>query len=238
MKKLVLFLFLGFMGAVSYFGGKPSGFAFFSEEKAVVKKISAVKPKNFYSDRKTIRRASFHENENFSFFKVLNDPSLSAMMGLNGEVLTSHSSRPVKTFVKNTSFREPASSIRVDRNDSYKAAAAIIPFKSKKTISHRKRRPVDLSRAGRRIDRGSPAVLPFVVQVSSFRRRERAEVLRGLLASKGYASFIGKTELPGNRGIWHRVYIGRYGDRAGAERDAAKFLKKEKRQAMVVRRSG
>lgn len=217
------------MGAVSYFGGKPPGFAFFSEEKAAVKKISAVKPKNFYSDRKTIQRASFHENENFSFFKVLNDPSLSAMMGLNGEVLTSHSSRPVKTFVKNTSFRKPvpASPIRVDRNDSYK---------SKKTISHRKRRPVDLSRAGRRIDRDSPAVSPFVVQVSSFRRRERAEVLRGLLAGKGYASFIGKTELPG--GIWHRVYIGRYGDRAGAERDAAKFLKKEKRQAMVVRRSG
>ena len=242
MKKLFFFLFLGSIGAALYFGGNHElgGLTFFSTEKGPAKKVSAVKPKNFYKDRKTHGGGSSYGNENFSFFKVLNDPSLDVIVGLNGEVINAHRSRPVRASVETASIREPVPALpnRVAGNNSYKTVPTIIPFQPKKTVSRPGPEPVEVKNADSKTIVELPTVSNYAVQVSSFKLWERAETLRDHLAGKGYASFIGKTELPDNQGTWHRVYIGRYRDRAGAERDAAKFLREEKRPAMVVRRTG
>jgi cell division protein FtsN len=83
-----------------------------------------------------------------------------------------------------------------------------------------------------------PATVSYIVQVSSFRTIERAETLKADLEKKGYASFIGQTILPNNKGTWYRVNIGRYLNHAGAEMAATKYYKKEKHKAMVIRKSG
>ena len=81
-------------------------------------------------------------------------------------------------------------------------------------------------------------MVSFVVQVSSFRKMQYAEVLRGALERKGYPAFIGKTVLPDNKGTWYRVHIGRYLDHAGAEMAAKRYHREENRRAMVIRQSG
>ncbi len=87
-------------------------------------------------------------------------------------------------------------------------------------------------------DPSSSKIVSYVVQVSSFRQLQRAEEQRGALGKKGYASFIGKTELPDNKGTWYRVYIGRYFNHAGAEMAAERFYREENRKAMVIRQTG
>jgi len=84
----------------------------------------------------------------------------------------------------------------------------------------------------------SGTLVSYVVQVGSFRQWQRAEVFRSALEKKGYASFIGKTELPGNKGTWYRVNIGAYLDHTGAKRAAMKYYRKENQKAMVTRQSG
>lgn len=87
------------------------------------------------------------------------------------------------------------------------------------------------------IDQSLLGITSYVVQVSSFRQKQQAEALKVTLGKKGYAAFIGKIGLSGNKGTWYRVYIGRYFNHAGAEMAAAKFYREENRQAMVVQQS-
>ena len=242
-KKILIFLMIGISGAGFYLYGTHAleSFTFFSPDvHRVEKKISVVKPKKFYSDRRSFRGLSAYKNENFSFFRVLNDPSMSKMVGLNGNVFKKHQFFPVKTRLEKASFNKPFSVpiIRVDKNNEYKTVPTITPIKVKKTISQHKGEPVQSIRAESRRIAGQdfPVFHPYAVQVSSFRQLERANGLKGILAKRGYASFIGKTKLPNNKGTWHRVYIGRYLDRAGAEVAAAKVQREEKLQAMVILR--
>ncbi|MCH8311997.1 MAG: SPOR domain-containing protein [Nitrospinae bacterium] len=84
----------------------------------------------------------------------------------------------------------------------------------------------------------SGTLVSYVVQVSAFRQWQHAQSLKAALGEKGYAAFIGKIELPENKGTWYRVYIGRYFNQAGAKMAAARFYREENRQAMVIRQTG
>ncbi|GJL80197.1 MAG: hypothetical protein NPINA01_31860 [Nitrospinaceae bacterium] len=292
MRRFLTFLTLSFAGAGLYFAGiyALDRFTFFEPEvHPVVKKISVVKPKNFYSDRKAFRQAVTNANEDFTFFKVLNDPSMSKMVGLDGEVFKKHSSaKPVKNEkaykqypsspvskmagLDGKVFKKHPSAKPVKNEKAYKIYQSSPVRAGKEEIHRKKVTPVAPPRVEKRavrtvatsnttfeiqkafqeiesigLKKAEPkksvaqelsTFLSYVVQVSSFRDFERAEALRSVLASKGYASFVGKTVLPNNKGTWHRVYIGRYLDRAGAESAAANFQRAEKRPAMVIRQAG
>ncbi len=235
--KIIIFLILGIAGAgalVATHVLDPLPF-FAPEVHRIEKKISVVKPKNFGVERKRIRKAALYGNENFSFFAVLNDPSMSKMVGLEGKVYRTHQvkTRPVRIQPAKIITAPP---IRVEKREVKKETAPSRPPQSKQTFSQVK--PVELKKAesAKKTEQDLTAFQAYAVQVSSFRKLERAEMLKGNLAKKGYAPFIGKTELPDNRGTWYRVYLGRYLDRAGANVAAARVQREENLQAMVIKR--
>jgi cell division septation protein DedD len=70
--------------------------------------------------------------------------------------------------------------------------------------------------------------------VASFRDRARAEAYKKELVEKGYPyPRILKTEIP-DRGIWHRVRIGRCESKADAERIAKEIQKLERLEPQVI----
>lgn len=243
------------------------------------KKISAVKPKSFYSKRKTSNEDPGFTSDQYSFFPVLNDPSLSKMVGLNGKIIEKYGSSPPP--VRKARFEEktqrktsaPVAPARIAKASRKIALPPIQPTRLHKVVAEPKkidtprlkisapqispsrrsqvkletrkievkkiavnRKPAELFKKVESLS--FPEIVSFVVQVSAFRQGDQAEALRNALGRKGYAAFIGKTELPGNGGAWHRVYIGRYFNQAGAERAAERFFREENRKAVVVRQSG
>lgn len=233
-----MFLILGIAGAgilVATHALDP--FPFFAPKvHRIEKKISVVKPKNFGVERKKIRTAALYGKENFSFFTVLNDPSMSKMVGLEGKVYRTYQTHQVKSPPAKIQPTKviAAPPIRVKKREVKKAVVPIRPPQSKQTTV--KAEPVENKKVVKTPEQDLSAFQAYAVQVSSFRQLERAEMLKGELVKKGYASFIGKTELPGNKGIWYRVYLGRYLDRAGADVAAARVQREERLQAMVIKR--
>ncbi len=75
----------------------------------------------------------------------------------------------------------------------------------------------------------------YLVQAASFRQAEDANALREGLAKKGYATFTEKADL-GEKGVWHRVFIGPFPDSTLAGQAAARLQAEEKLSGMVRRR--
>jgi hypothetical protein len=278
-KKAVIILTLSCVVGVGLFlrgADIADSFAFFNSEfHQVTKKKNLVKPKSFYSKRRS--RVADFKYEQLSFFPVLNDPSLNKVMGLNGRVINkiNYSPPPARVFQPRKKIRKkpsvPVSSTPIEKTvlktvpldiasvepEKLAKVARLEPSLSVSQIlkdfpilsSHggnmsgstlAKSGPVLLKRAkeSKTANNSLSEMVSFVVQVSSFRKMQHAEVLRGALQKKGYAAFIGKTELPNNKGTWYRVNVGRYLDRAGAEMAAAKYYREENKRAMVIRQSG
>jgi len=76
----------------------------------------------------------------------------------------------------------------------------------------------------------------YLVQVSSFRELHGARALKNRLSKNGYPSFVREAVIP-DKGMWYRVYLGRYPDRESAL-FAAESAKINERLSAVVRRTG
>ena len=279
-QKTIIILLLGCTGGAGLFLGDAEigdSFAFFNsgDQPPVMKKKNLVKPKSFYSKRKS--RVTDFKYDQLSFVPVLNDSSLSKMMGLNGQVIKKINYSPPSVRVSSPAKKirkkipAPVSPVRIEKADLKLTSSAKAPAVPKKIeIVARRETTKSVSQilkefpilfaggetgAGKvlaastpvfaisseplkKVEDPLPEKFSFVVQVSSFRTMQRAEVLRDALGKKGYASFIGKTALPDNKGTWYRVNIGRYQDHAGAKMAATKYYKLESRKAMVIRKSG
>jgi cell division septation protein DedD len=72
----------------------------------------------------------------------------------------------------------------------------------------------------------------YTVQVSAVKDAQRAARLVAELRKKGFRAYQIRTEVPGN-GVWYRVRVGAFSDRASADKMAGK-LKVAKYGAMVV----
>jgi DedD protein len=75
----------------------------------------------------------------------------------------------------------------------------------------------------------------FTIQVSSFRSMDQASELKGRLSKKGYAAYVQSVDL-NDKGTWHRVRIGSYRDKDGAERVASDLRSRESLPATVMKR--
>jgi cell division septation protein DedD len=69
--------------------------------------------------------------------------------------------------------------------------------------------------------------------VLSVKEAERAERSLRELLRKGIPAFIERADL-GNRGVWHRVRVGRFWTRTSAERTLQELRRKAVRGASVV----
>ncbi len=76
----------------------------------------------------------------------------------------------------------------------------------------------------------------FTVQVSSLRSPSNAEALRTRLARRGYEAYVEKVNLA-DKGLFHRVRVGPFKTRAGAQRVARRLKEVENlKEAVVARR--
>ena len=75
----------------------------------------------------------------------------------------------------------------------------------------------------------------YTIQVSSFRSMEQASELKGRLSKKGYAAYVQSVDL-NDKGTWHRVRVGNYRDKEGAERVAGDLRGQESLPATVMKR--
>lgn len=75
----------------------------------------------------------------------------------------------------------------------------------------------------------------YTIQVSSFRSVDQASELKGRLSKKGYAAYVQSVDLS-DKGTWHRVRIGNYRDKEGAERVAGNLRSQESLPATVMKR--
>jgi cell division septation protein DedD len=77
----------------------------------------------------------------------------------------------------------------------------------------------------------------YSVQVGSFRAREEAEQLRHRLTQKGYPVWVQPSIVTG-QGIWYRVRVGHFPDRATADRAAQRLASQERVSIMVTAEPG
>jgi len=79
-----------------------------------------------------------------------------------------------------------------------------------------------------------PGASFYTVQVGSFRRDTDAQRLQQQLAQKGYAARLLSITLPG-KGLWHRVRIGTFAERAEANEMAQRLRRQENLTGLVTR---
>jgi DedD protein len=75
----------------------------------------------------------------------------------------------------------------------------------------------------------------YTIQVSSFQSMDQANELKDRLSKKGYAAYVQSVALS-DKGTWHRVRIGNYRDKDGAERVAGDLRSRESLPATVMKR--
>jgi len=78
-----------------------------------------------------------------------------------------------------------------------------------------------------------PGASFYTVQVGSFRRDTDAQRLQQQLAQKGYAARLLSISLPG-KGLWHRVRIGTFAERAEANEMAQRLRRQENLTVLVT----
>ena len=109
-----------------------------SQFQQIEKKKNIPKPKSFYSNRKTSNYFTGSTIEQFSFFSVLNDPSLNKIVGLNGEIIKKYDSSPapVKKIQSSQKIHRkkstPVSPVQIKKASSKIAVPHLSPFLPRK----------------------------------------------------------------------------------------------------------
>ncbi len=212
--RLLFVLILGMASAAGlHFSGIISEF----QENAVSpKKLRAVKPEFI---RKKVEEPVSSKLD-YTFFKTLNDPTMTQYVDLNGRlmptVLSPEKSAVVSAKIKastppaeKTAKFEPVAKPEIKQNP--KSTTSVIP------------------------EIKEP--LRYAVQVSSFRDEARAGALKMHLQENGFDAFLMQTELVDHGGTWHRVFLGMYVDEQKAQEAAHLARSEYQLDAVVVRKT-
>jgi len=73
-----------------------------------------------------------------------------------------------------------------------------------------------------------------MIQVASYRKREKAQEFLRTLGDSGYAGTVVQADL-GPRGVWHRVRLGPFGSTAGAKKALAALRDEKNLKGFIVR---
>ena len=206
MKFVLVIIFVAGSLAGLHFSGIVNKF----QESNSPKKVRAVKPESI---RKKLKEPPPNKPV-YTFFETLNDSTMTQYVDLNGKLTPTSLSPGEKTQPKAKVATHPV-------NKKAKLNPVTKPEKRKE--------PNSVSKASEIKVKGH-----FVVQVSSFRDKTRAESLRSRLRKSGFDAFLTQTELAEQGGTWHRVFLGRYVDEHKAL-EAANLAKSKHRLNAVVR---
>ena len=74
--------------------------------------------------------------------------------------------------------------------------------------------------------------MDYLVQVGSFRELAGAEMMKNNLKSNGYSAFLLQVDIL-DKGVWYRVYLGKYAEREEAVLAAESAKVRDKLSAVV-----
>ena len=212
-------LILGLSGAGIYFGTLKFLVVFQDGEKVSVKKQIPVKPKNMKEKQALVESGSSNDEE-FTFFDTLSDPSMSKFVGLNGSV-ADPAQVANDTPPGPTSARGDVDIISQTKNSDSENLLSPVAENSE-TVK---------VEVGKRVE---SVVSGFALQVGSFHQLERASLLKEKLVKKGYPVFVVTVRIAGKDEVWHRVFIGSFLDRETAAVTARKVKQAEKLDSVLM----
>ena len=184
-------------------------FSGFLQKKVVLKKISAVKPKSL---REKIKDVTL-ESQEYTFFEVLDDPTMTRYVGLDG---------------KTSPALQPPNNVPTVAADNKVAPPPIEKIVRSELLA----KPASNHKNITRIIPGIAKPLRYAVQVGSFLDAGRAGTLKMRLQKKGFDAFLMETKIADD--AWHRVFMGRYADEQQAQ-DVANLARSDfKLNAVVV----
>jgi hypothetical protein len=178
----------------------------FQEKKAFSKKVSVVKPKFL---REKIKET---EMPVYTFFEILNDPTMTQYVGLDGKVV------PAQPQLKNISVVSAKEKVALPPAEKILKSDLL----EKPVIKQDKNVETPSTERPSR----------YAVQVGSFRDAGRAGVLKMKLKKNGFDAFLMQTQIADD--AWHRVFMGRYVNEQEAQAAAIMARSNFKLNAVVV----
>jgi hypothetical protein len=262
LKKVFLLGLLGLAGWGLYSAGQNNLFTFLNSESdeqvQLAKKDRAVKPKSFFKKMKDVIPAPVKQYD-YTFFETLDDVDLERYVDLDGKVKVMkktvhswvdevgkviHEPRILLASYKEPDGgeEEPSSSYQdiIEKLDDLmkdrpkkKRTSPTTPSSSTKRVSP----PSTSSGSTRQTAPSSLSFKPYLVQVSSFKKLSHARSMEAKLQQKGYPAFVKSVKVSKAKGIWYRVFLGKYQTEANARAAAQKAQRLHKLKTIVLKSS-
>ncbi|MBN9231581.1 MAG: cell division protein FtsN [Legionella sp. 40-6] len=134
---------------------------------------------------------------------------------------TQLASHPVNHAQEQTTNTPPVQNLQLAANSAAKAAPVAAP-----AVKVAEAKPISPAIA-------VPARGSFSVQVAAFKARQDAEHMKGLLTLKGFNVSVNPINHP-SRGLWYRVMVGPYANRALAQKAQVDLARTERLKGMVT----
>jgi hypothetical protein len=262
LKKLFLLSLLGLAGWGIYSAGQNDLFSFLdseSEEQVqVAKKDRAVKPKSFFNKVKDVMPAPVKQYD-YTFFETLEDVDLERYVDLDGKVKVMK--KTVHSWVDEVgkviheprillaSYKDPEEG-KVKPVSSYEDIINELDDLMKEKPKKKSAPPVTQSSkskrsapsrvssgSAKRTARPNPSLKPYMVQVSSFKKLSHARSMESKLQQKGYSAFVKSVEVSKTKGVWYRVFLGKYQTEANARAAAKQAQRLHKLKTIVLKSS-
>ena len=211
--KIFLTLLVFVLVAAGFFLSSVKGFKFFSKkENLSFKKMISSKPKDM-KDKQALVELGASSPDDFTFFDVLDDPTMKKYIGLNGSVVA---------ITEEDYYKSNDLTPKVD--DSL--APQVVGSVSKNVITPGTKnlegqKQVDSSTSG------------FVLQVGSFQEFQKADALKNKLINSNYPVFIVSTLVKERGYTLHRVFVGKFLRKIEAEKIAIRIKESEKVEPLV-----
>ena len=216
--KIFFFLLFLILVATGIFFSDFKVLEIFSEKEnlSFKKKISS-KPKDMNKKQESVK-TGINDQDEFTFFDILSDPSMEKFIGLDGITADHQTSIP----------RKPIDfGLKTDKGIGSQ-------FKDSTTKNVLRPDPKILNTQ----TQGDSLLSGFVLQVGSFEKSQRAIVLKNKLIGGGYPAFIISTRIAENEKVLHRVFVGRFSKKIEAEKTAIKINETEKVDSLIKWQEG
>ena len=108
------------------------------------------------------------------------------------------------------------------------------PEPRKESVKKKVRSADDVKRLGHQIKKAKKKSTHFVLQIASYRERERANKEARRWRDKGYRAKVRRADLGPEKGVWYRVHLGEYRSVEEAKSEAKKLAQKRNLRSYIV----
>jgi hypothetical protein len=261
LKKVFLLSLVGLAGWGIYSAGQSNLISFLDseseEQTQLAKKDRAVKPKSFFRKVKDVMPAPVKQYD-YTFFETLDDVNLDRYVDLDGKVKVMK--KTVHSWVDEVgkvihqprillaSYKDPEEQAespssyediinKLDDLMKEKPKKKVTPRTTPSRSPKRSTPPRVSSDSIKRTAPSTPMFKPYMVQVSSFKKMSHARALESKLQRKGYSAFVMSVEVSKAKGVWYRVFLGKYQTEASARAVAKKAESLHKLKTIVLKSS-